>query len=178
MTIFSRRSLARLCLARRPAADHRCSPPTSRRKSASTGRPTIRSRWCSRRRACSRRNSPRTASRSAGCRPLGSNKALRIPQRRLDRFRLDRGLGRAGRQDQRQSDQVDLRLFAAGMDRAGHAQGFSKITKIEDLKGKRVAVTRGTDPHIFLVRALLERRPDREGHHAGAAAASATARPR
>jgi sulfonate transport system substrate-binding protein len=28
------------------------------------------------------------------------------------------------------------------------------ITKVEDLKGKRVAVTRGTDPHIFLVRAL------------------------
>ena len=30
----------------------------------------------------------------------------------------------------------------------------TKIAKIEDLKGKRVAVTRGTDPHIFLVRAL------------------------
>ena len=30
------------------------------------------------------------------------------------------------------------------------------ITKIEDLKGKRVAVTRGTDPHIFLVRALQQ----------------------
>ena len=29
------------------------------------------------------------------------------------------------------------------------------INKITDLKGKRVAVTRGTDPHIFLVRALL-----------------------
>ncbi len=29
------------------------------------------------------------------------------------------------------------------------------INKIQDLKGKRVAVTRGTDPHIFLVRALL-----------------------
>src|SRR6185312_5630996 len=28
------------------------------------------------------------------------------------------------------------------------------IKKIADLKGKRVAVTRGTDPHIFLVRAL------------------------
>src|SRR5262245_16756069 len=28
------------------------------------------------------------------------------------------------------------------------------INKIQDLKGKRVAVTRGTDPHIFLVRAL------------------------
>ncbi len=28
------------------------------------------------------------------------------------------------------------------------------VTKIADLKGKSVAVTRGTDPHIFLVRAL------------------------
>jgi sulfonate transport system substrate-binding protein len=32
----------------------------------------------------------------------------------------------------------------------------SPITKIEDLKEKRVAVTRGTDPHIFLLRALHE----------------------
>ena len=31
----------------------------------------------------------------------------------------------------------------------------SKITSVANLKGKRVAVTRGTDPHIFLVRALL-----------------------
>jgi sulfonate transport system substrate-binding protein len=31
----------------------------------------------------------------------------------------------------------------------------SKIRTVADLKGKRVAVTRGTDPHIFLVRALL-----------------------
>jgi len=31
----------------------------------------------------------------------------------------------------------------------------SKIAVVADLKGKRVAVTRGTDPHIFLVRALL-----------------------
>jgi sulfonate transport system substrate-binding protein len=31
----------------------------------------------------------------------------------------------------------------------------SGITTVADLKGKRVAVTRGTDPHIFLVRALL-----------------------
>ncbi len=30
------------------------------------------------------------------------------------------------------------------------------ITKVADLKGKRVAVTRGTDPHIFLVRALQD----------------------
>ena len=32
----------------------------------------------------------------------------------------------------------------------------SEVTKVADLKGKRVAVTRGTDPHIFLVRALAE----------------------
>jgi sulfonate transport system substrate-binding protein len=30
------------------------------------------------------------------------------------------------------------------------------IANVADLKGKRVAVTRGTDPHIFLVRALLD----------------------
>lgn len=32
----------------------------------------------------------------------------------------------------------------------------SAITKVEDLKGKRVAVTRGTDPYIFLLRALAD----------------------
>jgi sulfonate transport system substrate-binding protein len=32
----------------------------------------------------------------------------------------------------------------------------SGISKVSDLKGKRVAVTRGTDPHIFLVRALAD----------------------
>ena len=32
----------------------------------------------------------------------------------------------------------------------------SPIQKVEDLKGKSVAVTRGTDPHIFLVRALQQ----------------------
>jgi sulfonate transport system substrate-binding protein len=32
----------------------------------------------------------------------------------------------------------------------------SKIATVADLRGKRVAVTRGTDPHIFLVRALLD----------------------
>ncbi len=31
----------------------------------------------------------------------------------------------------------------------------SKITKVSDLRGKRVAMVRGTDPHIFAVRALL-----------------------
>jgi sulfonate transport system substrate-binding protein len=31
----------------------------------------------------------------------------------------------------------------------------SRIARIEDLKGKKVAMVRGTDPHIFTVRALL-----------------------
>src|SRR5215510_12395168 len=31
----------------------------------------------------------------------------------------------------------------------------SKITKVADLKGKKIAMVRGTDPHIFAVRALL-----------------------
>jgi sulfonate transport system substrate-binding protein len=31
----------------------------------------------------------------------------------------------------------------------------SKIAKVEDLRGKKVAMVRGTDPHIFTVRALL-----------------------
>src|SRR5690606_5900218 len=30
----------------------------------------------------------------------------------------------------------------------------SPIQRVEDLKGKKVAATRGTDPHIFLLRAL------------------------
>ncbi len=35
-------------------------------------------------------------------------------------------------------------------------KGDSPIRTVADLKGQRVAVTRGTDPHIFLVRALAE----------------------
>jgi sulfonate transport system substrate-binding protein len=34
--------------------------------------------------------------------------------------------------------------------------GDSPIQSVEDLKGKRVAVTRGTDPYIFLLRALAD----------------------
>ncbi len=32
----------------------------------------------------------------------------------------------------------------------------SPVTSVADLKGRRIAVTRGTDPHIFLVRSLRE----------------------
>ena len=40
------------------------------------------------------------------------------------------------------------------------------IAKVEDLKGKRIAVTKGTDPYIFLLRALEPARPDRERRRA------------
>ncbi len=33
-------------------------------------------------------------------------------------------------------------------------QGGSAIRKVTDLKGKRIVATRGTDPHIFLIRTL------------------------
>ena len=35
-------------------------------------------------------------------------------------------------------------------------QGNSPIQRVQDLKGKRIAATRGTDPHIFLIRTLAE----------------------
>ena len=41
------------------------------------------------------------------------------------------------------------------MDGAGDwAEGIPRSKSVADLKGKRIAVTRGTDPHIFLLRAL------------------------
>ena len=107
--------------------------------------------------------------------PLGADARLQqgagIPQCRLDRFRLDRRLRGAARQDQRQSDQVDLRLFAPGMDRAGDAQGHAD----QQDRGSQGQARRG-DPrhrsaHLPGARAA-HRSADREGHHAGAAAAS------
>ncbi len=41
----------------------------------------------------------------------------------------------------------------------------SKITKLEDLKGKKVAMVRGTDPHIFAGACAALGRPDRQGLH-------------
>ena len=49
------------------------------------------------------------------------------------------------------------------------------ITKVADLKGKRIAVTRGTDPHIFLIRALQGAGPDRARRQARPAPARRTA---
>lgn len=35
-------------------------------------------------------------------------------------------------------------------------QGGSPIKSVADLKGKRIAATRGTDPHVFLIRSLAD----------------------
>lgn len=35
-------------------------------------------------------------------------------------------------------------------------QGGSPVKSVADLKGKRIAATRGTDPHVFLIRSLAE----------------------
>ena len=83
---------------------------------------------------------------------LGSNKALEFLNAGSLDFGSTAGAAALIGQDQRQPDQVGLRLFAAGVDRAGH-QSRTPIKTVADLKGQRVAVTRGTDPHIFLVRA-------------------------
>ena len=94
----------------------------------------------------------------------------RVPQRRLDRFRLDRGFRGTGGPDQRQSDQVDLRLFAPGMDRAGDGQGFQDIDGRRPQGQARRGDPRDRSAYLSGARAA-RRRPDRKGHHAGAAAA-------
>ena len=130
-----------------------CSRPTSRRRSTSTGRPTIRSRWCSRKRACSRRNSPRTASRSAGCRRSA-------PTRRWNSSMPARSTSARRPAPPRWSSKINgnpiksIYVYSQPEWTALVTRKDTTINKIEDLKGKRVAVTRGTDPHIFLVRAL------------------------
>ena len=47
------------------------------------------------------------------------------------------------------------------MDRAGRPGPTPASPSVEDLKGKRIAVTKGTDPYIFLLRALAEHGLDR-----------------
>jgi ABC-type nitrate/sulfonate/bicarbonate transport system substrate-binding protein len=130
------------------------SPPNRSRKSGSTGRPTIRSRSSSSRTACWRRNSPRTASRSLGA-VAGSNKALEF----LNAGSIDFGstAGAAALIGKINGNPIkSIYVYSRPEWTALVTRKDTGITKVEDLKGKRVAVTRGTDPHIFLVRALQE----------------------
>ncbi len=78
-----------------------------------------------------------------------------IPQRRQYRLRLHR---RPGRRTQRAPTAAPLKYRLhrqpAGVDRAGGAQGFAAPKSVADLKGKKIAATKGTDPYLFLLRSL------------------------
>ena len=87
---------------------------------------------------------------------LGSNKALEFLNAGSIDFGSSAGSAALVSQDQRQSDQVDLRLFAAGMDRAGHAQGHDD----QQDRGSQGQARRGDARH-------------RSAHLPGAGAASA-----
>lgn len=85
----------------------------------------------------------------------GSNKALEF----LNAGSLDFGstagaaalIGRAGGNPIR-----SVYVFSHPEWTALVARGDSPVRAVADLRGQRVAVTRGTDPHIFLIRALAE----------------------
>jgi sulfonate transport system substrate-binding protein len=84
---------------------------------------------------------------------LGSNKALELLRSRSIDFGSTAGaaalLGRANGNPIKSIYVYDNPEWAALVTRAG-----AGISRLQDLKGKRIAVTRGTDPHIFLLRAL------------------------
>ena len=84
---------------------------------------------------------------------LGSNKALELLRSKSVDFGSTAGaaalLGRANGNPIKSIYLYDNPEWAALVTRSQ-----SGISRLEDLKGKRVAVTRGTDPHIFLLRAL------------------------
>src|SRR5580704_9369369 len=84
---------------------------------------------------------------------LGSNKALELLRSKSVDFGSTAGaaalLGRANGNPIKSIYLYDNPERAALVTRTQ-----SGISRLQDLKGKRVAVTRGTDPHIFLLRAL------------------------
>ena len=84
---------------------------------------------------------------------LGSNKALELLRGKSLDFGSTAGaaalLGRANGNPIKSIYVYDNPEWAALVTRAG-----AGISRLQDLKEKRIAVTRGTDPHIFLLRAL------------------------
>ena len=102
---------------------------------------------------------------------LGSNKALEFLSGNSIDFGSTAGaaalLGKANGNPVK----THLCLFQAGMDGAGHAQGLADPQR-RGSQGKRIAVTKGTDPYIFLVRALASHGLKVQDVEDGAAAAS------
>ena len=76
------------------------------------------------------------------------------PSRRTPRASaIVSALARASRAARRRAVRRNSRSFRTSKDRPSIWKD-SPIHSVADLKGQRIAVTRGTDPHIFLVRAL------------------------
>jgi sulfonate transport system substrate-binding protein len=128
-------------------------PPTSRRRFASIGRLTIQCQWLKEKGLLENE----FAKDGIGVRwvqTLDSNKALEF----LNAGSIDFGstAGSAALLAKINGNPIkSIYVYSRPEWTALVTRKDTPITKIEDLKGKRVAVTRGTDPHIFLVRALL-----------------------
>ena len=152
-------------------------PPRSPRKSASTGRPTIRSRCCSRRRAILEKELAKDGIAVRWVQTVSSANALQFLNAGSIEFGSTAGSAALIGQDQRQSDQVGLRLFEAGMDGARHDQG------LQDHQGRRSQGQEDRDgarhrsAHLHGARAAGGR-DHRQGLHAGARAAACRRRHR
>ena len=134
---------------RRPARSPRAAPSTS------TSRPTTRSASSSSSRAGSR-----PSCRPGHHRQLGQVGRLEQGQRGAargrDRRRLDGRLGRAARPLERLADPGHRHLLAARMGGHRGARRARRSRPVADLKGKKIAATKGTDPYFFLLQALEE----------------------
>ncbi len=91
-------------------------------------------------------------------RTLGPDRVVQqcaaIPQRRFDRPRIDRRL--AALVAKINGNPIkSVYTYSRPEWTALVVAKDSKISKLEDLRGKKIAMVRGTDPHIFTVRALL-----------------------
>ena len=128
-------------------------PPTSRRNPHRLGDLQSRSPWCSRSKGLLEKEFAKDGIGVLWVQTLGSNKALEF----LNAGSIDFGstAGSAALLGRINGNPIkSIYVYSKPEWTALVTRKDTAIDKIEDLKGKRVAVTRGTDPHIFLVRAL------------------------
>jgi len=91
----------------------------------------------------------------------GSNKALEYLNGSSVDFGSSAGVGGAPRQDQRQPDQGGLHLLESRNGRRWSCANDSPITKVRRAQGQAGrGDPRGTDPGIFLLRALARCRAE------------------
>ncbi len=132
----------------------RRAPPTSRRKSGSIGPPITRLHGAQGARASWKRNLPRTASAFFGCRRWAPTRRWNFSMPARSTSARPRARRRCSGASTAIRSSRSMSIPSRNGPRWSRARN-RRSTPITDLKGKRVAVTRGTDPHIFLVRALL-----------------------